>query len=289
MRLGVWLPVVSAHPGSGDAGWTASGTADDLRLVAQAAEQAGYDVVCVPEHVALPVGRQAGTTYWDPVSTLGFLAAATDRIRLAVLVAVLAYHHPLELAKRYGTLQRLAGSRVVVGVSAGGTREEFDLLGVPFDDRGRRADDAMRALRAAMGTAQPSYQGEFIDFQDVIVDPTLESGTPLWVGGASAAALRRALEHGDGWAPTGLDAPTLKQRLAAVADRRAERPGFEVVYLASPGDVLDPSMEADRAMENLAAAAAAGVTVYLPRLHSRSAAHYGEQLAALAELAAARG
>jgi probable F420-dependent oxidoreductase len=285
VKLGVWLPVVSTHPGSGEAGWQVTGTATDLLSIVQAAERLGYDCVCAPEHVGVPIGRNQGTVYWDPVSTLGYLAAGTSSIRLAVLVAVLGYHHPLELAKRYGTLQRLAGERIVLGVGVGGTREEFDLLGASFHDRGTRADESIEAIRAAMGTTTPSFAGKHHSFDGVVVDPSLAAGTPIWVGGMSRAAVRRAFRLGDGWAPTGLTVDGLREQLRDVGPWLAERPGFEVVYLPRPEDVLDPVDSPARAGELLKAAADAGVTTLLPRLSSRSAAHYVEQLFALAEVA----
>ena len=102
-------------------------------------------------------GRRAhrrGTRYWDPLATLGYLAARTQRIRLATNVLVLAYHHPLEIAKRYGTLDKVSNGRLILGVGVGSLKEEFDLLGAPFDDRGPRGDDALRALRASLSVAR---------------------------------------------------------------------------------------------------------------------------------------
>ncbi|BCB88623.1 TIGR03619 family F420-dependent LLM class oxidoreductase [Phytohabitans suffuscus] len=285
MKLGVWLPVVSTHPGSGEAGWQATGTATDLLSITQAAERLGYDCVCAPEHVGVPIGRSHGTVYWDPVSTLGFLAGGTSVIRLAVLVAVLGYHHPLELAKRYGTLQHLAGERIVLGVGAGGTQEEFDLLGASFHDRGVRADESLQAIRAAMGTTTPSFAGRHHSFGGVVVNPSLAAGTPIWVGGMSRAAVRRAVRLGDGWAPTGLTIDALREQVRTLAPQLRDRPGFEVVYLPRPEQVLNPADAPAKAAELLDAVAGAGATTLLPRLSSRSAGHYVEQLAALAEVA----
>src|SRR5438270_11233400 len=101
-----------------------------------------------------------GAAYWDPLSTFGYLAARTEQIRLATHVLVLGYHHPLEIAKRYGTLDRVCCGRLILGVGVGSLREEFDLLGAPFDDRGARADDALRALRASLSRTEPAYQGD---------------------------------------------------------------------------------------------------------------------------------
>jgi alkanesulfonate monooxygenase SsuD/methylene tetrahydromethanopterin reductase-like flavin-dependent oxidoreductase (luciferase family) len=88
-----------------------------------------------------------GSRYWDPLATFGFLPARTEHIRLATSVLVLGYHHPLEIGKRYGTLDLVSGGRLVLGVGVGTLIEEFDLLQAPFDDRGERADDSLRPLR----------------------------------------------------------------------------------------------------------------------------------------------
>ena len=159
MKLGVWLPAVAAHPRFPTPDWERTAGAGELAMIALAADELGYDCVCAPEHVALPVGRGEGTQYWDPLTTLGYLAAKTRRIRLAPLVVVLGYHHPLEIVKRYGTLDLISGGRVVLGVGVGGTEGEFALLGASFRDRGKRADDSIAAIRASLGLTMPAYEG----------------------------------------------------------------------------------------------------------------------------------
>src|ERR1700751_1313885 len=114
------------------------------------------------------------------------------------LVVCRGYHHPLEIVKRYGTLDLISGGRVVLGVGVGGTEGEFALLGASFRDRGERADDSIAAIRASLGVPVPAYEGTYSSFSGMVVDPTLRAGTPLWVGGGSRAALRRALRTGHG-------------------------------------------------------------------------------------------
>jgi len=97
---------------------------------------------------------------------------------------VLGYHHPLAIAKRFGTLDRVSGGRLVLGVGVGSLTEEFELLGVPFADRGRRADDAIAALRAAIGRRKPEYHGPYYSFSDLVVDPhAVTANVPIWIGG----------------------------------------------------------------------------------------------------------
>lgn len=172
LPVGIVTPVLTAVPGMHSA-WEPAAPVDALVAIVQCADRLGFDHITCSEHVAVPsaVAALRGGTYWDPLATLAYLACATTSIRLVPYVLVLGYAHPLALAKRYGTLDRLSGGRVTLGLGVGSLREEFALLGVPFDDRGARADDALQALRAAMSQRTPSYSGSHYAFDDVVVDP----------------------------------------------------------------------------------------------------------------------
>src|SRR6201993_3524887 len=203
VKLSVATPVVTMLPqASGD--WEKTASIDDLAQIAQAADQLGYHHLTCSEHIALPAAerKRRGTRYWDPLATLGYLAARSQRIRLATHVLVLAYHHPLEIAKRYGTLDKVSSGRLILGVGVGTLKEEFDLIGAPFDDRGPRGDDAIRALRASLSAPEPTYHGPFYDFEGMVVDPcAVQERVPIWVGGRTLRSLRRAVALGDGWCP----------------------------------------------------------------------------------------
>src|SRR5690625_807585 len=218
MLLGIGSPVVTRHPATAS-GWESDAGIAELAAIAETADRLGLHHMTCSEHVAVPAGVAAerGGTYWDPLATFGFLAARTSRLRLVTQVLVLGFHHPLGLAKRYGTLDTVSGGRLVLGLGVGSLREEFDLLGEPFSGRGARADEAIVALRAAMGTTSPAHSGEHYAFADVVVDPTTaQAQVPLWIGGRSARSLRRAVELGDGWVPFGLPLRELTEMLAAV-------------------------------------------------------------------------
>ena len=132
------------------------------------------------------------------------------------MTLVLGYHHPLAIVKRYGTLDHVSKGRVILGVGVGSLKEEFDLLGAPFDDRGARGDDALRALRAALPTNEPAYEGEFYSFGGLTVDPcALQPHMPIWVGGRTKRSLRRALTLADGWCPFGVSIETAAEWLQA--------------------------------------------------------------------------
>jgi probable F420-dependent oxidoreductase len=281
MRIGIVSPVVIRLPGrAGD--WEEATGIEGLARIAETADRLGYHHLTCSEHVAVPepVAEVRGGTYWDPLSTLGYLAARTTGIKLATRVVVLGYHHPLELVKRYGTLDRISGGRLVLGVGVGSLEEEFDLLGAEFAGRGARADDAMRALRAAFGVRVPSYAGEHYRFGGMVVEPTaVQRSVPMWVGGKSFRSLRRAVELGDGWVPVGLAVDELTAMLA-----RVERPdGFEVVL--SAGRPLDPLGHRDDVATVLDRLAGAGATIIGAHVWAGSVEHYCEQLHALKELA----
>ncbi len=165
MKLSVSTPVVTLTGGAGQ--WEREGSIDDLARIAESADRLGYHHLTCSEHIALPVAERArrGARYWDPLATFGYLAARTKRIRFATNVLVLAYHHPLEIAKRYGTLDKVSGGRVILGVGVGTLEQEFDLIGAPFDDRGPRAEDALKALRASLSKPEPKYHGALFSYE----------------------------------------------------------------------------------------------------------------------------
>jgi probable F420-dependent oxidoreductase len=278
VRLGIITPVATQMPGA-HAAWEASAGIAEMARIARVADSLGFDHLTCSEHVAVPPAdaEVRGAVYWDPLSTFGFLAAQTQRIRLATYVLVLGYHHPLEIAKRYGTLDRISDGRLVLGVGVGTLEPEFDLLGVPMHRRGERADDAIAALRACFGRSRVEYHGEHYDFADLLVEPHgPREDVPIWVGGRSRRSLRRAVALADGWAPFGLKRADLTSWLGAL-----DLPeGFEVV--AQPGAVVDPTGDLDAVDELLEQWAAAGATIVDLHLAHHSLEHYLEQIHALA-------
>jgi len=284
VKLGIITPVLTMIPRA-HAQWEETASFADIIDIVKDADRLGYHHCTCSEHVGVPVdiAKVRGGRYYDPLPTFGALSALTSSIRFAAHVLVLGYHHPLALAKRYGTLDVVSGGRVIVGVGVGSLQEEFELLGAPFDDRGDRGDDAMRALRAALSQREPEYHGKYYDFSGFLVDPcAVQARVPLWVGGRTFRSLRRAVELGDGWAPFGLRTSELEAMLARAG--RPDRP-FDVILATE--HPLDPIAEPDRAAEQLQRFAAIGATGVNVRFAHHSPAHYREQLAALVSVAAA--
>jgi probable F420-dependent oxidoreductase len=172
-----------------------------IRRVAEAAEELGFDSVWATEHII--VGREAVDPYgrvYDPLVTLGWIAGWTERIGLGTSIVLVPLHNPMHLAKEVATLQELSGGRFTLGVGMGWHRDEFEFMGVEFKGRGRRADEAIRLMRA-LWQGEHDFEGEFWSFHGAMSEPHPTPPPEIWVGGSSERAIRRALELGDAWHP----------------------------------------------------------------------------------------
>jgi probable F420-dependent oxidoreductase len=291
-QYGIGTPAVTLAGGYSEHDhWEADASPEDFAAIAQTADRLGYAYLACSEHVGIPpeVEVVRGGRYYDPLPFFGYLAALTSQIRFLTYVLVLAYNHPLAVAKRYGTLDRLSKGRVMLGVGVGSLKPEFDLLGLggaEFTERGIRGDDAIRAIRASMGQRLPEYSGPFYEFSDFIIDPcAVQQDMPIWIGGRSARSLRRAVELGDGWAPFGLAVTEMQ----AMIDKAKDQPSWDArdkpIELALRHDgLLDPVGEPGLVAERVGAVFEAGASMMHIGFASRSCAHYVEQLEALAVL-----
>jgi probable F420-dependent oxidoreductase len=294
LAIGIVTPVLHMNPRFDPPEWEVTASVDDIVTVVQSAESLGYDWVACSEHVAIPSAASTvrGGRYFDPFSTLGYLAAHTSTVGLLTHMAVLPYHHPLELVKRLGTLDVLSGGRVIAGVGVGSLQPEFEVLGHAFDGRGDRADDAIRAIRAAWGQRIPEYHGTHYDFEGFIVEPSgLPRAVPIWVGGRTKRSLRRALELGDAWMPFGFTLEALTALLSQEAVRDslsayADAHGHPMSMLLAPEPPIDPLGQPAQTAEFLASYAALGATGFSLRFDHHSLAHYLEQMEAMAAAAA---
>lgn len=215
--------------------WEKTAGAQELAAVAQACDRAGFDYVAVCDHVAIPRAKAdaMSTTWYDTIATLGWLAGVTERVRLLSHVYVAAYRHPLQTAKAFSTLDALSGGRAILGVGAGHVEEEFDVLGIPFAERGRLTDDAIGQVRAAFADEWGSGD------MGQRPRPIQPDGVPIWVGGSSPAAIRRAAVRGDGWLPQGPPKEGMKAAIARIHELReaAGRAGqpFTIGAFGPPG------------------------------------------------------
>ncbi len=205
MRLGVNVP--NFGPGTNP---------ELLRRWALTVEGLGYGLLMISDHIAVTpdVAEQYPAPFYEPFTTLAWLAGVTSRVRLGTTVLIVPYRHPLLVARMAANLNDLSGGRLVLGVGVGWARQEFDALGVGFHDRGRLTDEHLIAIRAAWADDH-DYRGGPI---------------PVWIGGNSDAAIRRAVRLGDAWHPLrftpGWLPGALARLTAAAADQQRPRPGL---------------------------------------------------------------
>lgn len=177
-------------------------SADGVARVAEAAEELELDSVWATEHVLVAADAPAEFgRVLAPLPTLAWLAARTMRVGLGTSILILPLHNPIHVAKEAATLQELSGGRLRLGVGIGWHEDEFGFLGESFADRSRRADEALRLIRA-LWSGERSFQGRYWSFEDASFAPLPDPPPPIWVGGRSERALRRAREHGAVWHPT---------------------------------------------------------------------------------------
>ncbi len=294
LALGIVTPALHMNPRFDPPEWEVTASVEDVVHIVTRAEALGYDWVACSEHIAIPAAASTvrGGRYFDPFSTLGYFAARTTRIGLLTHMAVLPYHHPLELVKRLGTLDVLSGGRVIAGVGVGSLQPEFEVLGHPFHGRGDQSDDAIRAIRAAWGHRIPEYHGTHYDFEGFIVEPSgLDRHVPIWVGGRTRRSLRRAIELGDAWMPFGFKLEDLTTLLtdAKTTDalaRYREEHGVDLQLLLAPEPPVDPVGDPDGTAAFLASYVEVGATGFSLRFDHHSRAHYVEQMEATAAIAA---
>ena len=251
--IGMQLPV-AAQSTVFAAPWEATAGPDELLRVAQACDRAGFFYVAVCDHVCIPRERAAAmsTVWYDPVATLGWLAAATRSVRLLSYVYVAAYRHPLQTAKAFATLDTLSEGRVILGVGAGHLEAEFAALGIDFARRGALLDDAIEVIAKAFVDEFPQHDGPVWHVQDVGIRPrpVQRPRPPIWVGGNTPGALRRAAARGDGWLPQGTVRDQLPAQIATIREHRRRVRGdvpieiganSEWLYVGRPSFDLGPN------------------------------------------------
>ncbi len=196
MRYTVGIPVDQVHAGAEFV------TGDAIAEMAAGVEAAGLDAVYVTDHPAPDDRWLAGGGHHaqEPLVALAFAAAATTRIRLHTHVYVAAYRNPFLAAKSVATLQNLSGGRVILGVAAGYLRPEFTALGVDFDDRNDLLDESIALMRRVWSEDGVAVEAGRYRTRGVTQLPHPEP-IPIWIGGNSARAMKRAVEVGDGWSP----------------------------------------------------------------------------------------
>jgi probable F420-dependent oxidoreductase len=227
-----------------------------LLEIAEAADSAGLDDLWVVDHIAIPPddAEGSGGRYLDPLATLAFLAARTQRIRLGTAVLILPYRPALPTAKWVATIQELSGGRLLLGIGAGWMRPEFQVLGVPRNRRGALTDETLELLHRCFSGEVVVENGQAFLFRPLPARP------PVYVGGAAPHALERAVRWGDGWMPMVAEPAALREPVVALRER-AEAAGKarpEVIAMGAL-ELGDPT----RAADQIAAFAEVGVDGFI--------------------------
>jgi probable F420-dependent oxidoreductase len=246
MKVGVWLPCYRRWVGRAEA-----------KAVAEAAEGLGFGSLWVQDHLVAPTGSHdpvelqsswldaddygnkamdavqyygEENRWLDPYALWGFLAGVTETIELASGVIVLPYRDPVAQAKMLGTLDVLSDGRMIFGIGVGHVEAEFAALGIDYRKRGKLTDEYLDVMAALLGGVETSFHGETIDLPPVLplIEPVRKPRPPFLVGGGSKAAVRRAVDRGDGWLPAHIDAAGVQVGLDYMK-RYAEERGREPV------------------------------------------------------------
>jgi len=208
---------------------------ESMRRWTQFAETLGLHLIMTADHVSLTpeVMGQYGAPYYEPFTNLAWLAAQTQRIQLGTTVIVLPYRHPVYVAHMTANIDQLSGGRLIFGAGVGWARSEFEVLGVPFHQRGAMTDDYLTAIKTLWTHDVASYEGRFVSFRDIRVSPrpVQSPHPPIWVGGLSEAAMHRAVRFGDVWHPIQNRVDWLRDTALPQLRQIAEREGRPVPAL----------------------------------------------------------
>jgi probable F420-dependent oxidoreductase len=232
-----------------------------IRACASVAEQAGFDAIFVSDHLCIPPDQTEGSggRYLDVLTTLAWLAGATERIRLGVSVLVLPYRPAVLTAKQIATIQELSDGRMILGIGVGWMKPEFEALGVDMKKRGLLTTETLRVFRHLFDVSEPApFTGELVNFPAFVFEPRA-SRPPIWIGGGGPNAIKRVLEFGDGWHPM-QRAAELKPLVEDLRSkmRAAGRPDPEIIVRR--GMKLD---DISAAHARLDAEAEAGATYFI--------------------------
>jgi probable F420-dependent oxidoreductase len=256
--------------------WESDVTGPDQAVIAQRAEELGYDIIAVPEHFIVPGAHVelSGPHYFHSTVAQAFLAGATHRIAINSSATLLPLQHPIIMAKALSTADWLSGGRMMVTFGVGWDAEEFRILGVPFHQRGRMADEYLAAIIELWTSDAPKFEGEYVSFDDVAFEPKpiQKPHLPIWIGGDADAALRRAARFASGWIPFLTQPEEIPAKVEFIKSQPTFRgEPFEVCYglgtsLIGEGHVViddptqQPGMTAPELIDKLGRFSALGVT-----------------------------
>lgn len=300
MKFALGMPALILYPPIMSP-WEPAATPADILRIAQTADELGFDWLTISEHIVMPdeMAEVMGRRFPEALSAAAFLAGATKRIRVLPYVLVLPYRSPVVLAKQIATLDFVSGGRFTLGTGAGHLEREFAVLNVPFAERGARTDEYLQAMKELWTSPAPAFQGRYVQFDKIAFEPkpVQKPHPPIFIGGNSRPAMRRAAKFGDGWAPWLIT----REQLPACLSYLREQPGlrdhprpFEVVMPLATfqiedyshrvlGETLQPH-EREALLEEIGRLEAAGATaVVINPPRTASVQHFIDWLAWFAQ------
>lgn len=287
MKFALATPALNNYPAA-MAPWEPRAGGPEILRYARKADSLSWDWLTIPEHIVMPTDMEEvmGSRFAEGIAASAVLMGATERIHMLTYILALPYRHPLVLAKQIGTMEFLAGGRFTLGTAVGHLEREFETLGIPFEQRGPMTDEYLKALKEVWTSEHPKFHGDFVKFDNILVEPkpVQKPHPPIFIGGNSPAAMRRAAVHGDGWIPWLVTAEDLPGCIAYMKslpayEEKADR--FEILVTTTAYKVEDYShaekgeteVSADRdsvlrEIEALQKAGATSVQVMPPKLET---------------------
>ena len=228
MKFGLGFPVIKLYPPTVQP-WEESATSADVVRIAQTAEEVGFDYLGVSDHIFMTVemAKLMGGRWCEGVTAITFLAGATKRIQVYNSVLVLPYRDPVILAKQMATLDFLSGGRSILGIGIGHLEKEFEVLKVPRAERGPMSDEYLEAIKILWTEERPEFHGKYVEFDDIVFEPrpVAKPHPPIWIGGNTKPAMRRAAKYGDGWVPWQITPAQLPEALDYLKSRPSSPSG----------------------------------------------------------------
>jgi probable F420-dependent oxidoreductase len=273
--------------------WATRLKAPDFQRIAAVIDGCGYHAITTSEHLAMPYFEvpRLGPYWMDALSVMAFVTGATRRVRVSTSVLVVPYHHPLAFAKALSTIDVLSGGRLDVSVGVGHAVREFEVLGTPFGERGAITDETIEAMVELWSADEPSFHGRYFQIDGLAFEPkpVQQPRPPIYVGGNSKPALRRAARY-DGWEPNPTyfsvdEIPPLVDYIRSQRDFSDKESMFQICWVGSIPGVARPDFaalseagriaHADQIIERLAYLARLGITtVSVPEPVTQSIDNY---------------
>jgi len=287
MKFALATPAMNNYPAA-MAPWEATAGGAEILRYARKADSLSWDWMTLSEHLVMPsdMKEMMGSRWSESTAAAGVLMGATQRIHMLTYILPLPYRHPLLLGKQIATMEFFAGGRFTLGTAVGHLEREFEALGIPYHKRGAMTDEYIKALKVIWTSDDPRFEGEFVRFKDVVIEPkpVQKPHPPIFIGGNTKAAMKRAAALGDGWIPwliTAKELPECIEYMKSVPGFEDKAGRFEILVTTTAYQVDDVShgekghteIAADRdtvlrEVEALQKAGATSVQVMPPRVQT---------------------